>query len=300
MLYILNRKKFFLKVYKKTQPILERNKKPKIPYSFRMANFLLSLAKSNIAQVQGHKMYLDPKDSLSFSINGIWEETLTEYVKNEIQPNDIVLDIGANIGYFTLIFANLVGKNGKVYAFEPEPKNFSLLTKNVRTNGYNNVILENIALSDENKIIKLYLSKGNMGQHRIYPSKYTRKDFVSIKANTLDNYFKNDPNSKRVSFIKMDVEGSEMGVLNGMKSLLDENRKITIAIEFVPTCIREFGANPKDLLNFLAERNFEFNLINDEEKKIEKVNNLDLLIEQHDWENPNHTKKEANLICVRK
>jgi len=297
---MLNQKKLFLKIYKKINPILENNGKFKIPFSIKIQRFLFSKAKSNIVHIQGHKMFLDPNDSLNFSIDGIWEETLTNYVKKIIKEGDVVLDIGANMGYFTLIFAKLVGDKGKVFAFEPEPNNFSLLKKNVEVNGYTNVILENKGLSHENKITKLYLSKGNVGQHRIYKSKYTGEDFVLIKTTSIDNYFQKDPISEKISFIKMDVEGSEYGVLKGMKSLLDKNKPITIMLEFIPTCIREFGTNPKDLLNFLVEQHFEFNLINDEEKKIEKLTDLNFLLEKYDWDNPNSIQKEANLICKRK
>ena len=162
---MFNQKKFFLKIYKKINPILERKWKFKIPFSIKIQRFLISHAKSNIVHIQGHKMFLDQNDSLNFSIDGVWEETLTNYLKKTVKEGNVVLDIGANIGYFTLLLAKLVGTKGRVFAFEPEPNNFSLLKKNVEEDGYTNVILENKGVSYENKTTKLYLSKGNIGQH---------------------------------------------------------------------------------------------------------------------------------------
>src|SRR3990172_1939329 len=101
----------------------------KYPFVRIMKNYMISQAKSDFAIVQGHKMYLGPKDSLNLSINGVYEDVETEFVKKIIHEGDIVLDIGANIGYYSLIFAKLVGKLGKVFSFEPEPYNFSLLNK---------------------------------------------------------------------------------------------------------------------------------------------------------------------------
>ena len=65
---------------------------------------------------------------------------MTALVKRIVRNGDIVVDIGAHIGYYTLIFARLVGPKGKVFAFEPEPNNFNLLIKNIKINGYKNII----------------------------------------------------------------------------------------------------------------------------------------------------------------
>ena len=86
--------------------------------------FLLSINRKirrkttpKIVNVLGHKMYLDDLDTLHLAINGIWEPLETNLIKNKIKEGDIVLNIGANIGYYTLLIARLVGSNGKVFAF---------------------------------------------------------------------------------------------------------------------------------------------------------------------------------------
>jgi len=113
---------------------------------------------TTFTEVDGNKMFLDPKDdSLGLSINDIYEPFITDFFKSEIKKGDVVFDIGANIGYFTLIFAKLVGENGKVFAFEPSPDVFAILQKNVEINGYKNIVLSQKAVSSKTEKIKLYL-----------------------------------------------------------------------------------------------------------------------------------------------
>jgi len=94
--------------------------------------------------VMGHKMYLAQNRYVSKQLvrHGIHEKNETNLVKSKIKEGEIVVDIGANIGYYTLIFAKLVGTSGKVFAFEPEPHNFHLLQKNLKANSYQNVTIE--------------------------------------------------------------------------------------------------------------------------------------------------------------
>src|SRR5262245_590665 len=118
--------------------------------------------------VFGHRMYLDKLDSLQLSLRKVYEPIETRLVMDLVKPNQVVLDIGANIGYYTLIFSKLVGPGGRVYAFEPHPTNFSLLDRNVQTNGYKNATVVRKAVADATGSLKLYESELNSADHRIY------------------------------------------------------------------------------------------------------------------------------------
>src|SRR3990167_1916537 len=182
-------KKILLAIYKAVQSVLGGHGIGRFYPIKIIKEFVLKHIKSNFAMVQGHKMLLDSKDSLNLSLYGIYEEYETELIQKEIQKGDVVLDIGANIGYYTLIFAKLVGENGKVFAFEPDPTNFDLLKQNVENNGYKNVVLDRKSVSDKNGRLKLFLSEDNLADHRIYDSKDGRR-FVEIESVKLDDYFK--------------------------------------------------------------------------------------------------------------
>jgi len=121
----------------------------------KILHYIEHYLKSDFIMIQGSKMFLGEGDPLNISIEGVWEESSTKIFKNSINEGDIVVDVGASIGYFTLLAAKLVGNKGKVFAFEPGPENFKILKKNVEVNKYDNVILEQKSVSDINGKINL-------------------------------------------------------------------------------------------------------------------------------------------------
>lgn len=213
---------------------------------------------TNHAIVDGHKMVLDDKDSLRLSLNGVYEIEQTNLIKKLVKEGDYVLDIGANIGYYALILAKKVGVKGKVFCFEPDKTNFSILSQNVKNNNYSDrVVLFNDAVSDSNENIKLYISETNRGDHRIYSSDENR-NYIEITALIPDE----EPllQNVKISFIKIDIQGSEMIALGGMKKLIIKNRPIVIS-EFWPKGIKMSGKSPDDYLNFYLKNNYSMQLL---------------------------------------
>jgi FkbM family methyltransferase len=252
-------------------------------------NFLISHLKPKFAEVEEHKIFLDSLDSLRLSVNEAHEPFETELVKNAVKKGDVVLDIGAHIGYYTLIFAKLVGERGKVFAFEPEPTNFALLSKNVEINGYRNVILVQKAVSDKTGRIKLYLCKDSTAIHNIHNLGNGRQS-IEIESIRLDDYFKNYDG--KIDFIKMDIEGAEGVALQGMSSLLSKNRNVKIVTEFCPWRFKGTGIDSEEFIRLLIEHEFRLYRINEPEKKIEPANIPEMLEE--------HTPRRLeNLFCVK-
>lgn|SRR5574341_1414143 len=248
-------------------------------------------ARVRYRNVLGHKMFLDSKDSLGLAISGIYEAFETELVKKEIKKGYVVLDIGANIGYYTLIFAKLVGENGKVFAFEPDPVNFALLKKNVEINGYRNVILVRKAVSNKSEHIRLYLSEDNKGDARIYDSADDRES-IEIDAIRLDDYFKNY--NGRIDFIKMDIQGAEGRAVEGSTLILQKNEKLKVVTEFWPIGLKRCGIEPEDYLKLLLRLGFKVYNIDELEKKIEPAD-IPKLLKIYTCPKENYT----NLLCIR-
>jgi FkbM family methyltransferase len=259
----------------------------------KIGNILLSPVKSTYAEVLGNKMYLDERDSLLLSINGIYEKFETDLVIDKIKENDVVIDIGANIGYYTLIFAKLVGKNGKVIAFEPDPSNFKLLKKNIQTNGYKNVVLVQKAVSTKNDVLKLFLCDFNYSMHRIYDSKYGEES-VDIESVNLDDYLEKNNLFDKVNFVKMDIEGSEISALGGMEKLLNRNSPLTLLTEFAPGAIVDSGNDPTDLPKLLTNCGFKLYDVKSDDEIIEKTS-FDELMSTYAAKKRNHT----NLLCTK-
>lgn len=149
-----------------------------------------------------------------------------EFCKREIKKGDTIIDAGANIGYFTLFFSKLVGEEGKVIAFEPDPTNFDILKKNIKLNGITNVELVKKGISNRNESMKLYKSDVS-GGHSLIKNEWG-KEFTTIQTVTLDDYF----NDQKIDLIKIDVEGFELEVIEGGTKLFNNNKKIKIISEF--------------------------------------------------------------------
>jgi len=232
----------------------------------RYAHKLLqSKLKSDFVEFDGNKMFLDPNDSLQMSCFGSFEPFETEVVKKLIKIGNNVLDIGANIGYFSLLFAKLVGNNGRVYAFEPEPENFRILKKNLEINHYNNTMAIQKAISDKNHTVKLFLNEINTGNHSIYKSSETSA-FIDIESIKLDDF--SDIQNKRIDFIKIDIEGAEIDAFKGMKNVLQKNSQVTILSEFNLYLLNKFNKKPREYVKILNDLGFEIFLLDSKKKKI--------------------------------
>ena len=232
--------------------------------------------KSDYAIVQGSKMFLDPGDSLDLSINGVYGELDTKIIREEIHEGDIVIDVGANIGYYTLIFAQLVGSSGKVFAFEPEPKNFEILKKNIEINNYQNIVAEQKIVSDKSGIVKLFIAEHGIVGHRINQEKSSQK-FIEVESIILDNYIKKLNLDNKINFIKIDVEGSEPKVLEGTKEIIQKSNQLKIFTEFNREVVKEYGIEPKEMIDLFYRNGFKIYLPNYKENKINLTNVNELL-----------------------
>ena len=240
-----------------------------------------------------HKIYLDSKDSLGLAINPNHEYEETIMIKQQIKKGNNVIDIGANIGYFTLLFAKLVGPDGKVFAFEPDPTNFSILKKNIEVNNYNNVILSQKAISDKTEPTKLFLCKFSNGMHRTYDSNLCDKS-LDIESVTLDDFLNQINFSGKIDFIKIDTEGSEIKVLKGIEKIIEMNDDISLQIEFNPSSINECGFKSRSLPDFLIKKGFQMLSFSHKIGKF-KIISLTELLDRY----PDKKSTFVNLFCKK-
>jgi len=176
------------------------------------------------------------------------------------KEGDIVVDIGAHIGLYTIISSKRVGANGKVVAIEAHPGNFEMLNSNIKLNQLNNVIPLNYAVYSKETKVKLYLPSGESGftkYNTIMPNWInTREKFVEVNANTLDYLLQlNEIRQEEVNWIKIDVEGAEFEVLKGATNVLSKSKDIAILMELhgPPHVYRPKVEEFIDLYNFKIE-----------------------------------------------
>jgi|GEM_PF-652015 len=200
------------------------------------------------------KMLLNPSDRVITPImqaQRLWEAHETHWFVKALKPGDVVVDVGANIGYYTVLAAKRVGPTGKVYAFEPDPDAFRFLEQNVALNDLTNVVLEQKACSDKAGSITLYKSPDNLGDHRIYqPSNEKKRVAVKVEAVALDDYLVSV--ARPIRFVKIDTQGAEAVILRGAQKTLAKHQPILVT-EFQPKNLIDFGAKPEAFLAGLSK-----------------------------------------------
>ena len=177
--------------------------------------------------------HYDAYIGMSIREYGEYSELELKTILKFINEGDVIFDIGANIGCFSVPFAKKVGSNGKVYAFEPQKFIFNLLKENVECNELKNVQIFNNAIGDANTILELndfdYSQLGNFGGIGLKEDydnslsakiKGTKKN--KIKTLTLNNFL----NLKKCNFLKIDVELMELSVLEGAKDFIKKFKPI--------------------------------------------------------------------------
>jgi FkbM family methyltransferase len=226
------------------------------------ANFLarlLYVGERKHATVDGHRLILGDRHIpslafLSHCVNGTYEPETSASMRSLIKEGMIILDVGAHVGYYTLLAAERVGPTGHVYAFEPEPENFKLLVKNVESNGFRNVTCVNMAVSDSSGVTTFYVNREGNDLHSLVNHSSDRGGAeIRIRTISLDEFASTVP-LKTVDAIKMDIEGMEALALAGMSKLLSQSPSLSIVLEFAPALIRNCGRDPIEVLQGLLDR----------------------------------------------
>jgi len=249
-------------------------------------NYLWKQYNGGIIELPEFRMYLDPNENViskSIFLHKHWEILESKLFCHSISKGNIVIDIGAHIGWYSLLASNRVGKEGIVYSFEPEPRSFNILIKNIKLNKMTNIVPINKALSDSSGTQLLYrnLYKKDPSIYRMWFE--SDEESIPVKVITLDEWLKN----KHVDLIKIDVDGYECKIFHGMKKIISENPNLIIFSEYWPKGLRKSGNSPKEYLNIIKKHDFQIIKIGDKLEKISSDEALDI-------------NKSTNFILFRK
>jgi FkbM family methyltransferase len=224
-----------------------------------------------------------------------YEKGTTRLFKELLKPGMVVIDVGAHVGFFTLLAARQVGPMGKVYAFEPEPSNHALLLRNIELNGYANILAVREAVFSNSGPANLFLSALDSGSHSIHAAGARGVTGTArVEAITLDAFLDGE-GWPQVDLVKIDVEGAEVAVLEGMSRLLDRQHDLKLIVEFCPFLLRLVGLLPSALLDKLASLGFAVHII-DDRKGVLHAGAVDMASLMDDL-----LKRESyvNLFCSR-
>jgi len=193
---------------------------------------------------------------------GVMEPGLTKYFCTLIKPGTVVVDVGANVGIYTLLAAKLLEGTGKIYSFEPTPRIYEILRDNVQVNSFlelGMVHLHQLAVTDRSGKARLSIFNNDSGHNTIF-SNGKADDEIEVATTSLDEILATE---ERVDIVKIDAEGAEPLILRGMQQLIKRNPKIRILLEFAPVHLIRAGSSPLEFLAEFASFGFDIRRIDD-------------------------------------
>jgi FkbM family methyltransferase len=218
----------------------------------------------------GQKMYVDPRDisvAPHLMLDGIWEPEITKVYRTLIKPDSIVIDIGANFGYFGIIAGTYVRSNGKIFLIEANSNLIPFIRKSIAVNGLDGVAtVSNIGIADKETELQLqiigdYLGSSTFSGEQVEQS---REDFKvtghqKVRATTLDKYCAENK-IKHIDVLKVDIEGYEETAYPGMQQIIKQSPNLKLLLEFTPDAY----AQPKKFYTQMRKDFKFFNLIGPE------------------------------------
>lgn len=195
-------------------------------------------------------------------VQGNFELAELAFAERFLQPGHNVLDIGAHHGLYTLLASKVSGSRGKVVSFEPSPRENAALRRNLALNHCHNVLAEDLALGDqEGECVLHVIDQGETGCNSLRaPSSGGSSSPVRVRITTLDHWLADHPIGP-VHFIKLDVEGGELGVLKGAEKLLTQPPRPVILAEVQDIRTAPWGYPANEIIKHLSEREYDWHTI---------------------------------------
>ena len=203
-----------------------------------------------------------------FLYKRLFEDALWSLARRrpELFKNGDILDIGANIGYTACLFARTAGASSKVYAFEPDGVTFGLLQEVIRRRGLSqSVETINMAAGARGGTLKFWHNKDHSADHRVATEQFesARGDAThisTVRVTSIDDFVK-ARGLQRISFIKIDVQGYELAVCEGMRETLEKFPDVCVCLEYSPGGLTELGFAPEKLLDLLRSSGHKLHVL---------------------------------------
>jgi FkbM family methyltransferase len=204
----------------------------------------------------GMRMDLDPSNSIDLFCYywNCWEPDESWILSRLLRPGDVFVDVGANLGYFTILASRLVGTTGGLIAIEPVPSTVHKLRRNLRLNAIEDrVVLHEVAVTDSPGSVRIYQPySNNVGANTIRPCGYPEMNW-DVAACTLDDLLSSQG---PIRMIKLDIEGAEVKALRGFAKRLSATDGPIVLCEVTDAFLREVGDTAFELFNMMASYNY--------------------------------------------
>lgn len=256
-----------------------------------------------VVRLQGKPFTVDLNDTViafDLLVYRVWEKFESRLLRELIAPGWHIIDVGANVGYYSVLFGDGAGTGGRVLAIEPEPNNARLLRKNIIDRRLSSIVeVAETAVGDAAGIAFLEkASSGNQGATKVAgvdsSGAQATSGLIEVPIALIDNLVAGWP---RVDLVKVDIEGYEMRAALGMRSTLARNSRVVLLTEFSPLALRQAGSDPLEYVELLRDFKFQIWEIHEDKRRLER------------WESGEHPrlvdrvrKKPtgySNLLCAR-
>jgi FkbM family methyltransferase len=240
---------------------------------------------------RGDRMIVDTRDQMispGLLCWGGWEPGTAMALDQHLKPGMRWIDIGANIGYFTVLGRKIVGPTGFTLAFEANPNTYSLLVDNMNLNWFwDGIKLEQKAVYHTSGMLDFvapmkYAVNATLANKAVssWKSAQDHVDLFSVESIRLDDYLSSD---EHIDLIKIDIEGGELGAIQGAKRTLERLPNIKLMIEWSPNQMYEFGFKPLELISEIKSHGFKVSMLEGINKKISfedllKINQTTMLL----------------------
>lgn len=224
------------------------------------SNFLSNFLTKNVVVKSPHGIIFLARIGYEDLVRFLFSHVLAKWEpinEIDIDSNQIFIDIGANVGYYSLKFSSIIGKDGKIIAIEPDPDTFDILNKNYQLNNFQNIESLNLAISEKDGFLNLFRNEKHSGTSSLF-SNSNNDDSIKIPTKTLDNLLENRFN--KIDLIKIDTEGSELSILKGATNILKITNKILI--ELHEKILIKNNQDPQEIIQILKNNNFEITTFN--------------------------------------
>jgi FkbM family methyltransferase len=200
----------------------------------KMVGRIFDLQKKQLVVLDGFSIFVMPNDYVGASIIATqsYEPNVTRVIKNLLKAGDVFLDLGGNVGYFSMLASRLVKNNGKVLTFEPNPQNLQLIYSSQLQNEASNIMVYPYAASDTSTILRFTTVGSNGGI--VTEHSDDQNYYLLVQSVVLDEILQNEP---RIDLVKIDIEAHEPSALRGMVNLI-KTHKPKIITEFHPWAMK--------------------------------------------------------------
>lgn len=229
----------------------------------------------------GYKMFVDARDvsiAPHLILDGVYEEHTDAALRAIVKPGMRILEIGANVGFFTLLMAHRTGASGSVLSFECDPTLAQIARDNLEVNGFSRIgTIDERAVSDKCGTLRFFTAERHRGGgtlieglEQIPELRSTERREIEVQATTVDDVLAAHPHG--FDFVKIDAEGAETAIFGGGAALFaDRRRPLRVMVEFAPAFITRAGDDPAAHLDELAGYGFRFERIDERRRKLAPV-----------------------------